>query len=297
MQTTPQPEPFVGDDTSLDILVGRWVRYNHTFVPTLDAPSAVKVIARREVTRGEHAPPFKLVFGPIFGMDTVDAAREAVAWCNDSSASGLLCLSRSATPGLYLSGAADVDVDGGGIHVNSTAIGHHSRDAAWVSGSTLLDCGFVNVVGGITPPPDSSDWEGIFEGGDETVHGFPVSDYSDEVAHVDDPLAGQMLLDGDPYVDSATGDHLELPDLIDSGVFPTRQAPGDPLITETCSLAPGYYPNGIRLTTAGVTVTLDPTLDPAVPPIYIFGGGRPSDPKCGMYINGGNLQIHPPIGG
>ena len=289
LQTTPQPEPFVGNASAFDILVGRWVRYNQTFVPTLDAPTAVRAIARREAAQGAQAPPLKLVFGPIFGTDTVDAAREAVAWCNDSSASGFLCLSSSATPGLYLSGSADVDVDGGGIHVNSTTIGRNSNDGAWVSGSTLLDCGFINVVGGITPPPDSSDWVNIFKGGNGMVQGFPVCDYSDGVTHIDDPLAKRMLLDGDPYVDPVTGDHLELPDLIQNGTFPTRQAAGDALITASCSLAPGYYPYGIRLTTAGETVTLDPTLDPTVPPIYIFGGGRPSDPACGMYVNGGNL--------
>jgi hypothetical protein len=92
---------------------------------------------------GTDAPPLALVFGPVFKIDTVDAVREAVAWCNDSGGSGLICLSSSAKPGLLISGTGDLDIDNGGIHVNSTWFGDNLKTAAWISGGGLLDAGFV----------------------------------------------------------------------------------------------------------------------------------------------------------
>ena len=42
-----QYDPLNDDPNTYDILIGRWVRFNRTFIPTLDAPNAVQAVARR----------------------------------------------------------------------------------------------------------------------------------------------------------------------------------------------------------------------------------------------------------
>lgn len=302
-----QLDPLTEDVSQYDILIGRWVRYNRTFIPTLDAPNAVMAVARRNATLGATAPALSLTFGPIAGVDTADAAALAVAWDYDSGGAGLICLSENAVPGLYLSGSADVDVDGGGIHVNSIAYPSNpsGNDAgANITGSALIDAGFINVVGGISPPPDSDEWLDIFEGGDEDVDGYSVCDETTfpKPDHIVDPVAANMedepLVTTNPYMlPELVYSRLNVPELIDNGTFPLRTQTADetPItigtnaIGYTCTLAPGYYPYGISLNTTGETITLDPTADPAYSgrPIYIFGGAGGSN--SGLYVNGGNL--------
>jgi len=229
-----QPEPFFGDENSYDILLGRWVRYNRTFIPTLDAPNAVRAYARRNAALGATEPALRalnLIFGPLAGVDTADAATLAVAWCNDSGGAGLIVLSPLPNQGLEIGATADINIDGGGIHVNSTAIGQNNKDGAWLHGTPLIDAGFLNVVGGITPPPDSSGWESIFEyaASQDEPGGFPVQDYEDYVQHIDDPLAAAMLEAGEYYVESTgeyAGMRLRLPELIQGATpeVPTWQA-------------------------------------------------------------------------
>ena len=294
-----QPEPFTGDPNSYDILIGRWVRYNHKFVPTLDAPNAVQAIARRNATLGLTEPALRalnLIFGPMVDVDTADASTLAVAWDYTSGGAGLICLNPNAVPGLYLSGTADLDIDGGGIHVNSTAEGDNSKAGSWISGGSLIDAGFINVVGGIDPPPEDGAWESLFLGGDDGVNGFSVSDVSTfpQPQHIPDPLAAMMLELGDPYV-VTPGDHLDLPSLI-GGTFPRHDIPTVGGTGTTVTLQPGYYPNGISLSN-GDTVILDPGEDPGPGPglasadnIFIFGGGTDkNNSNVGLYMTGGTL--------
>jgi hypothetical protein len=297
LRMDPQPEPFTADENSYDILIGRWVRYNRTFIPTLDAPNAVQAVARRTAALGATNPALRAIryiFGPLAGVPTADAATLSIGWCYNSGGAGLICLSDSATPGLYVSGNADLDIDGGGIHVNSTASGHNSSDGSWLQGSSLVDAGFINVVGGIDPPPDSSDWVHIFQGGTNGVNGFSVSDMTTIPApqHIDDPLAAQMLAQGDPYVDPLTGTHLDLPLLIENGTFPTFNIPTVGGTGTTVTLAPGYYPNGISLSN-GDKVILQPTSASGAGTIFIFGGGtNKNNSNVGLYMTAGTLIGH-----
>lgn len=128
-------------------------------------------------------------------------------------------------------------------------------------------------------------------GDDGAPGGFSVTERAEPVL---DPLAAALKQEASPYVDLSTGTRLKVPDLINDGTFPTRtQTVEGTAITgalgSTATLAPGYYPYGIRLTTKGATVTLDPGADPSYtgPPIYIFGGAGSND--SGLYVNGGNL--------
>jgi hypothetical protein len=253
LRTTVQSEPFSGNEGPLDIILGRWVNYDRTFVATLDAPSAVKVIARRTAGLGSTAPPLGLVFGPMFGKANVEATRTGIAWCPDSSASGVICLSGTERPGLYVWGNGTLEVDGGGIHVNSSA-----NPAVQVGGSANLDTGFVNAVGTTQPAADSTSWTRYSTGGE-----FSVTDSTTDPAPtaVPDPVAAALA--GSPYV---VGNRLNLPALIDHGI-PTRTMPPGSNVT----LTPGYYPNGINWT-GNKSITLQPSSTSGLGTIFVFGG-------------------------
>ena len=281
-------EPFVVDP-DLDIILGRWVRYNHKFMPTLDAPNAVMAIPRRNTALGATAPGLRLVFGEsLAGADPADVLMVAVAWAADSGGAGLICLSQNAVPGLLISGTADLDIDGGGIHVNSTVVGNNNKDGTWISGNALLDAGFINVAGGISPDPDDPAWLGIFEGG--SGDGYSVRDGDDGVEPIPDPLAA-ILIDECHYV-LPIGDHLDLPNLINNGSIPpvTQTLEGTPItdtIITSCTLGPGYYPYGLSISN-GVNVTLVPTSESDLGTIFVFGGGD-GNPRCGLVMTGGSL--------
>ena len=292
-----QPEPFTADENSFDILLGRWVRYNRNFVPTLNAPNSVKAVARRNAALGISEPALKalnLIFGPLAGVDTADAATTAVAWCYDSGGSGLICLSDIAEPGLNIGGSVKLDIEGGGIHVNSYRDGYNHSSGAWLHGGgggyPEIDAGFINVVGVITPSPFDSDWESIF-GIDEYVNGFTVSDTTTipTPERIEDPVAAAMM-------DNSLVDYsrLKVPELIDSGI-PTRYQTleGKPItdtIDFTCTLGPGYYPYGISVST-GVNITLLPNSDSGLGTIFVFGGCG-GKPKSGLVMNSGSLTGH-----
>jgi hypothetical protein len=237
-ESQPQPVDFpitvegAYDYSGYDIIVGRWVRYYPKFVPTLDAPNAVKVIARRCTSLAEEgAPALRLNWGPMVGVHTADARRVAVAFCNSSNGAGLIVLSdpQPNDQTLEIGANAIVDIDNGGIHVNSSAIGQNNNDGAWIHGTPVIDAGFLNVVGGVTPPPTDSDWEAIFA--DAIAAGetgeYPVLDHSDGVQYINDPLAANMLgllpqVLPEPYVvpygeeqiETGPGARLDLPALI-----------------------------------------------------------------------------------
>jgi hypothetical protein len=361
LRTTPSPqeEPFPEDDSAYDIALGRWVRYSGTFLPTLDAPNAVKVIARRNAALAEiDAPPLRLIWGPIVGVDTADAARVAISFCNSSNGAGLIVLSDLPNQGMEIAGNAFINIDNGGIHVNSTAVGHNNHDGAWIHGTPVLDTGFINVVGGITPPPDDSDWEDIFAVTQDSGEpgAYPVLDYDDGIPHIDDPLAAGMLgPPPDPHIESTgtyAGMRLDMPALIQEATpeVPTQYArwnssnssydlfdpidptgymrwngsgyarveadpsfddpshfadtvglairrdpvTGEPVLDPTTgqpyvdnpavdvNMAPGYYPNGMRLS-QGDDVSLDQSSPSGAGTFFIFGGGT-GGTNVGLYV-------------
>jgi hypothetical protein len=306
LRTTPSPQedPFPADDSLYDIVVGRWVKYNSTFLPTLDAPNAVMVIARRNVALANAgAPPLRLTFGPIVGIDTVNTAREAIAFCNSSGGAGLIVLSDLPNQGAEIGANANINIDGGGVHINSTSMGNNNSAGAWIHGSPVFDAGFLNVVGTVSPPPDDSAWEAIFADAQAAgqAGGYPVMNYDDGVQHIDDPLAAAMLAASEPYVD-ATGMRLDLPHLLDtqSGTIPTWYVRWDDSTSTydyTNQPTPGYEDTvGLGTTTVtdpntGVisTVTINPAVNASLPPGYYPNG---------MTIqNNDVITLNPGVGG
>ena len=167
LRMEPQPEPFPyptdWDDpdqvtaykaamASFDILIGRWVSYNHEFLPTLDAPNAVQAIARRNADFNLTEPALRalnLIFGPLADVNDANASTLAVAWAYDSGGAGLICLSDpvpGGLPGLQIGGNSDLDIDNGGIHVNSTAFDHNLKDGTWVQPGAKIDAGFIRDI-------------------------------------------------------------------------------------------------------------------------------------------------------
>ncbi|HCO96963.1 MAG TPA: hypothetical protein DIU00_23995 [Phycisphaerales bacterium] len=315
LQQIEQPANFpIADDGSYDfsghdIIIGRWIRYYQTFLPTLDNANAVMVITRRHEDLAEmDAPPLRLIWGPIVGVDTANAAKETIAYCSSSNGAGLIVLSNEPEQTLNIAGNSVIDIDNGGIHVNSpSAVEQSNHTAAWIQNATaVIDATFLNVVGGVNPEPDSDMWDAIFANAEEG--GYTVLDHMDGVQSIDDPLAAGMLSGGGtPYViaydedgiaETGPGARLDLEALLDyyGGPLETFDKEEDPnwdTITSNMTLGPGYYPNGM-LISAGVDVVLQP--NPALGflgNIFIFGGGPgPNNSTVGLSVSNGSLTGH-----
>ncbi|MDI6451685.1 pilus assembly protein TadG-related protein [Anaerobaca lacustris] len=269
---------------SIDIIVGRWVTVNKTFLPTFDAPNAVRAVVRRG-TDGAVQGPVALIFGHMVGTDTVALESRATAWCNDSSGAGLICLAgnpidpktNKPMPGLYLNGTGNLDIQNGGIHVNSTLEGDKSGAGVYFQGGPEVDAGFINVVGFSDPRPyEEGAWASIFAEGEDAVGGFSVTEGVDPVP---DPL--QSVRDNPPVLS-----------VDDIPLYPEGTAKAGQPIVETINdswvstyggtLQPGYYPGGIAITNTGTSLVLEPGY-------YCLGGGNKKNNETGLICNGGNL--------
>jgi hypothetical protein len=118
LRTTAQDDPFV-DNPNLDIILGRWINNQHYFFETLDAPDAVKVIARRADGLTD-APPLAFLYGPLVDVHTANARCTAIGWYNLAGGAGLIVLdehpldkSDKLIPGLQVGSTADIRVIGG----------------------------------------------------------------------------------------------------------------------------------------------------------------------------------------
>lgn len=270
LRTTAQADPFV-EDPSVDIILGRWINNQHYFFPTLDAPDAVKVIARREEGL-TNAPALSFLYGPLVNVTKADAHRVSIAWYNETSGAGLIVLDPYEELGLYILGTGDVRVIDGTIHVNSTATGTkdnpQSPAAVYVQGEGHMLSGRLTLQGRTDPAPpiedDLNGWDNIW---------------------FDDTLAVPMempydIWEGAPYMPDPLRD-LVPPDYSESGVNTYSY---NETTDGTTTLNPGYYPDGIELSQTGTTVTLNPGT-------YIIGGGN-ENKDSGLIINGGNLIGH-----
>lgn len=313
MDPQPTEEPFTGDPNAYDILIGRWVRYNRTFVPTLDAPNAVQAIAHRNASMGAVGPAIKYIFGPLAGVPDANATTLAVGWCYDSGGAGLICLDTEAKPGLLIAPGTVLNIDGGGIHVNAEYSDDNPQDSKNATdiqgggneGRPQIDAGFMNVVGEIAPEPYSPLWEDIFgvaqDGGIvEGEYGFSVSDYSTipSPTYLADPLAAKLvgndLVTYNPdKLPEEVWDQLK-PELIGTTISTITQTldgqnvPTSGPIDFSCTLGPGYYPYGLNLSN-GVDIKLDPTSDSGLGTIFVFGGTGGIQGGGGIVMTSGSL--------
>lgn len=199
-----------------DIVIGFFDRDTGIFTPTLISPNAVKVVARRNARSQDG--PVSLVFAPIFGIDTINVERAAIAMLGGKTGSGLLVLDENEDRTFRLNGDVTLEVrdqttpDGmGTIHVNS----YHTNALKSDGNPTLLAHGLDVHAEHSSDPPD-------FEG--NLRHKQPI---------IEDPLAGLA------------------PPTQRTPVYTL-----DTITKDAHKLQPGYYPNGIDIT--GGTVTLEP---------------------------------------
>lgn len=102
-----------------DVVIGEYLIADKLFSPTLNEPNAVKAVAKR--VEGHPNGPVPLIFGPIFGINTWDVTRHAIAVSGGGKNIGLIVLNPTQPKALNLQGNPTLDIDRRGIQVNSTS--------------------------------------------------------------------------------------------------------------------------------------------------------------------------------
>lgn len=173
-------EPNETNAANGDVVVGRFDRGTRTFSPQLNAPNAVKVVARK--TQGSLGGPLPLLFGPAFGRNTANITRTAIAMLSGGTGAGLIVLNETERYALEVFGDVDLQIDGGAIMVNS----NHDQ-AAYFGGNCNTDASAINVVGDVRVVGQP---------------GIPPVNYADEP--MADPLADLPPPTWDPAADLGT---------------------------------------------------------------------------------------------
>lgn len=225
-----QMSPNAANDAAGDIVLGRYNRGTRTFTPTLESPNAVMAVARR--TDGSPNGPLSLIFGPAFGVSTVNIERSAVAINQGSTGAAMVALCGDCECALKVTGSGNVVANGGPLQVNST-----DPCAVCGNGNFQIDSVGVNVGGGVCTNP-----AGRFPG--DIWSGAPP--VSDPLAHIPEPT-------WDPAADLGTIDT--------SGTFGPGYYSGglnltDSTYTQTATLLPGIY----ILDGAGINIKSDTIL-------------------------------------
>ncbi|MHC4189545.1 MAG: pilus assembly protein TadG-related protein [Planctomycetota bacterium] len=313
-------------DQTADVVIGYYRLQNRQFTPydpddpDAKTPNAVKVVARQTLASAVNAP-VPLIFGSIFGVDTANVVREAIAISTDSTGPGLIVLREwfdefpETGTGLQLGGGAIVLVNDGDVQVNSW-----SDDNPWsalrMTERATLETEELYVVGGTSPGPDDPFWD---------TQDYNVNSYTEDPRP--DPLGdapalwspilttgtpptppGFMPLPGygmaiqtdgagQPLIDPNTGGYMSAtnrdtgepfdptsPAAMDSSTI--RDYGQDVGATRTLTLTPGYYPGGFQLTgpeAGGKKFKL-------LPGVYAVGGGDGTGGASGLVIRGGEFE-------
>lgn len=211
-----QLDPNYANSSGGDIVLGQYDRDTGVFTPAVDQPNAVKVVARR--TGSSLGGALDLFFAPIFGVNTADVERTAIAIISGGTGAGLITLNETDKWTFQLGGNIVLNVydestpgGDGAIQVNS-----NNYYALRTDGSPTLVASAINVVADtVNDPP-------VFDGDVNTAQ--PI---------LPDPLA-------------------ELPPPVNWGMNRGTVS----VNSGTHYLQPGYYPGGISMN--GGTVDLAP---------------------------------------
>ncbi len=240
-----------GNGPDGEIVVGRFERLTQIFTPWTPeepTPNAVKVVARR--TDAAHgAQP--ILFGPIFGVENANITTDAIAMVQGGTGAGLITLCPNCECSLQFNGNNTLVVDTtpeydgpGAIQVNADGV----ACPICASGSSLtVQADEINIVDDNPPCPN----------GNPTID----ADINPDSPVIPDPLA------------NVPPPPLVLPDL---GGIRNDEDPGIAIYP------PGYYSEGIRLTSSETFVQLESG-------IYYLDNAS-GDPQTGLYVNGGNLD-------
>jgi hypothetical protein len=122
-----------------DVELGSYDRTTQTFTPGGGGSNAVRVTARR--ASGSPNGPLHLLFGPIFGVSTVDVSRQAVAI--NAPTPAMLMLDPSSGDAISVTGNGNINVTGGGAVMVDTS----SSDSIEGSGSGSLTASAIYLHG------------------------------------------------------------------------------------------------------------------------------------------------------
>jgi hypothetical protein len=308
-----------GNDAAGEVVLGRWIAQRLEFIPTTDAPNAVKVVGRRLGQRAD-APPLALNWGPVFNTSSVNASRHAIAMSRGSSGAGLLTLLEYPPKdgiGIGVGGNDLIRVRDGDIQDNSQSI-TQAKEGFRASGTFTIECDELNTCGEIYPTPDTGYWQSVDYSVNQNtkvplpdpfveVHDLwssppqsasrpgvippppPDTAYPSPVPMETHPygiygMAVQVDAAGNPILTgggyTSTGYDASSARPIEGSVISTYGTMLNGLWTIT--LVPGYYPGGVKLTNGNKVKLL--------PGIYEFGGGVTNGDNSGLVVNGGELE-------
>jgi hypothetical protein len=246
-----------GDSVALfdaDVEVGHFDHSSGQFLPYPAEPNgidAVRVVARRPDAAGHTSPMF---WGPLFGANTSQGGRTAVAMSLEHPGIAVLVLDPRAPGSLDLNGKGHtikISIDNGGLQVDS-----NSPDAIRSVGNPVLDIPDLSTCAPYPPgsKPAGSGLNGNF---------WPHAPY------VPDPLAWlQAYMDN--YLLANPVGQMPQPQPV-NGVY-----------------QPGYYPNGI----SGGNVTLSPGAYFVDNGLQITGNGSIGGNGVYIYIMSGTVSMN-----
>lgn len=213
-------------DLADDMVIGRYIDHSQLFIVDHDTPDSMLVIARRE--GGANQPELPLLFGPIFGIDTVHMKRYAIAKVIDPYGAGVIALGECDCPGITFEGVG-VDTpltifNGGSLHVNSFMEGGKEGAVDLNSKNIILDIERLISVGGLNDKFYDS-----------------MDSYPDAYADADIQSGlGEEYVEPDPYA--------ALPD----AVYDTAADLGG--ISDSGTYSPGYYSGGLQISSGTVNL-------------------------------------------
>jgi len=200
------------------IVIGRWHRLTRTFTPievgTLSQPgaNAIKVTAPRpDLSAGRVS----LLFGPIFGINSISMSRSAVAMNIGGTGGAILLLNEHDPRALRMTGTSELNVTNGAIQVNSD----HQYALSTV-GDPSISVSDINVVSTTSQVGRTTSFNGNVNNGADVM---------------EDPLA--WLADHIPV----KGDSLKLPSGSEVTINPGYYPKGIKWANGTLRLNPGVY--------------------------------------------------------
>ncbi|MHC4525737.1 MAG: pilus assembly protein TadG-related protein [Planctomycetota bacterium] len=207
-----------------DIVIGRYINHSNLFFVDHDTPDSMLVFARR--TGDPSQPKLPLLFGPIFGLNTVNMKRYAIAKVIDPYGAGIIALGTYPdVPGITFSGVGTdlplTVLNGGSVHVNS-----FMEDGALSvnSKNIILDVERLISVGGLN--------QKFYDSMDAYPDAYEDADIQSGL--------GEDYVEPDPYA--------SVPD----AVYDTSVAPAT--ISDTGTYSPGYYSGGLQVSSSSVTL-------------------------------------------
>jgi hypothetical protein len=257
-----------------DIVIGRYVRQTHTFIPTMSNPNAMKVVTRKDDVSNEKLP---LLFGSMFGTSFSNIQRYAIAQIYNASGAAVIALSDDET-GLHLNGTPNVQIaNSGSIYANSVEV-----DAVDLRGTPDTEVAEINVVGDVSIKGSYNlDSDFTYDGIAATVNNG-VDPIEDPYAHLDDSYGTSPDLGTISEAGTIDAPKVYTPGYYSGGI----EKPSSGYIT----LLPGVYHLGGTNNKGGINITNDQCAITAEGVMLHVVSGS-------VDIRGGNLTLSPPTSG